>query len=317
MATPPPAGLPPLEVRGARRAFGADRGLDGVDLRLERGEIYGLLGPNGAGKTSLVRALCGRLRLDAGSVRVFGRDAQDAEARRGLGLVPQQIALYPELTVAENLELLGRLAGLPAGEAGPAVKDALGWIGLTDRAASLVATLSGGQQRRVNLAAATLHRPGVLLLDEPTVGVDPVAREQIHERLRDLRARGIAILLATHDMDQAAELCSRIGILVDGRIRAEGTLADLVHRAFGDARELRVSLASPPGDDTRRALAAEGLAGGADERTWSGPLTVGMEALPEIARRLAAAGVPLLELRLREPGLRGAFFRLTGRELGE
>ena len=173
MATPPPAGVPPLEVRGARRAFGADRGLDGVDLRLERGEIYGLLGPNGAGKTSLVRALCGRLRLDAGSVRVFGRDAQDAEARRGLGLVPQQIALYPELTVAENLELLGRLAGLPAGEAGPAVKDALGWIGLADRAASLVATLSGGQQRRVNLAAATLHRPAVLLLDEPTVGCRP------------------------------------------------------------------------------------------------------------------------------------------------
>jgi ABC-2 type transport system ATP-binding protein len=317
MATPTPTGVTPLEARGARRSFGADRGLDGVDLRLERGEVYGLLGPNGAGKTSLVRALCGRLRLDAGSVRLLGRDPRDAEARRGLGLVPQQIALYPELTVAENLELLGRLAGLPAAEAGPAVKDALGWIGLADRAASLVGTLSGGQQRRVNLAAATLHRPAVLLLDEPTVGVDPAAREQIHERLRDLRARGIAILLATHDMDQAAELCSRIGILVDGRIRAEGTLAELVRRAFGDAREMRVSLASPPGDDARRALAADGLAAGADERTWSGPLAVGLDALPAIARRLTAAGVPFLELRLREPGLRGAFFRLTGRELGE
>ena len=245
MATMPLAGLPPLEVHGARRAFGAGRGLDGVDLRLARGEIYGLLGPNGAGKTSLVRAICGRLRLDAGSVSLLGRDPGDAEARRGLGLVPQEIALYPELTVAENLELLGRLAGLPGGEAGPAVRDALGWIGLADRAASLVATLSGGQQRRVNLAAATLHRPAVLLLDEPTVGVDPAAREQIHERLRDLGARGIAILLATHDLDQAAELCGRIGILVDGRIRAEGTLAELVRRAFGDAREIRVSLASP------------------------------------------------------------------------
>ena len=317
MATPMPASLPPLEVRGARRAFGAGRGLDGVDLRLERGEIYGLLGPNGAGKTSLVRAICGRLRLDAGSVSLLGRDPRDAEARRGLGLVPQEVALYPELTVAENLELLGRLAGLPGGEAGPAVKDALGWIGLTDRAGSLVATLSGGQQRRVNLAAATLHRPAVLLLDEPTVGVDPAAREQIHERLRDLGARGIAILLATHDLDQAAELCGRIGILVDGRIRAEGTLDELVRRAFGDAREIRVTLASPPGDDARRALAAEGLAAGADTRTWSGPLAVGLDALPAIARRLAAAGVPLAELRLREPGLRGAFFRLTGRELGE
>jgi ABC-2 type transport system ATP-binding protein len=317
MATPTPAGAPPLEVRGARRSFAAGRGLDGVDLRLERGLIYGLLGPNGAGKTSLVRAICGRLRLEAGSVRLSGRDPGDPEARRGLGLVPQEIALYGELTVAENLELLGRLAGLPRGETGPAVVHALGWIGLADRAESVVATLSGGQQRRVNLAAATLHRPAVLLLDEPTVGVDPAAREQIHGQLRDLRARGIAILLATHDLDQAAELCDRIGILVDGRIRAEGTLAELVRQAFGDAREMRVTLASPPGDDTRRALAAEGLAAGTDPRMWSGPLALGLDALPAIARRLAAAGVPLAELRLREPGLRGAFFRLTGRELGE
>ncbi len=317
MSTPTPPGAPPLEVRGARRAFGAGRGLDGVDLRLERGQIYGLLGPNGAGKTSLVRAICGRLRLDSGSVSLLGRDPREAGARRGLGLVPQEIALYPELTVAENLDLLGRLAGLPRREAGPAVADALGWIGLADRAASLVATLSGGQQRRVNLAAATLHRPSVLLLDEPTVGVDPAAREQIHERLRDLCGRGLAILLATHDLDQAAELCGRIGILVDGRIRAEGTLAELVGRAFGEAREMRVVLAAPPGDDARRALATEGLAAGADPRSWSGPLGVGLEALPAVARRLAAAGVPLAELGLREPGLRGAFFRLTGRELGE
>ncbi len=264
-----------------------------------------------------MRAVCGRLRLDGGSVSLLGRDPADADARRRLGLVPQEIALYPELTVAENLELLGRLAGLPPGEAGRAVKDALAWIGLADRAASLVATLSGGQQRRVNLAAATLHQPAVLVLDEPTVGVDPAAREQIHERLRELGARGIAILLATHDLDQAAELCGRIGILVDGRLRAEGTLVELVRRAFGEAREMRVALASPPGEDARRALAAEGLAAGADTRTWSGPVGADLEVLPAIARRLAAAGVPLAELRLREPGLRGAFFRLTGRELGE
>ena len=306
----------PLEVRGAVRRFAGGRGLDGASLELRRGEIYALLGPNGAGKTSLVRAACGRLRLDAGEVLLLGADPRrEPSCRRGLGLVPQEIALYPELTVRENLEVLGRLAGLPAPDLPRAVAAALDWIGLADRAASRVGELSGGQKRRVNLAAGTLHGPAVLLLDEPTVGVDPQARERLHEMLRELRARGLAVLLATHDLDQAAELADRIGILVDGRVRAEGTLAELVERAFGGRRELALRLVAAPPSGTARALEAEGLRPGADDREWSGPLEGGLEALAGVGRRLAAAGVPLAELRLREPGLRGVFFRLAGREI--
>jgi ABC-2 type transport system ATP-binding protein len=305
-----------LEVRGLQRRFGEGRGLLGADLELRRGEIYALLGPNGAGKTSLVRAICGRLRLDGGEVRLLGGDPlRDASVRRGLGLVPQEIALYPELSVRENLEVLGRLAGLPAAELPRAVAEALDWIGLAERAGSRVAELSGGQKRRVNLAAGTLHGPEVLLLDEPTVGVDPSARERIHDMLRDLRGRGLAVLLTTHDLDQATELADRIGILVDGRIRAEGSLAELVEASFGGRRELALRLADGPGPDVARALEAEGLRAIAEGREWAGPLEGGFDALAGLGRRLAAAGVPIAELRLREPGLRGVFFHVAGREI--
>jgi ABC-2 type transport system ATP-binding protein len=304
-----------LEVRGARRDYGEGRGLAGADLTVRAGEIYGLLGPNGAGKTSLVRAIAGRLRLSAGQVRVAGRDPADPAARRALGLVPQEIALYPDLTVRQNLELLGRLAGLPRRAARARVDEALAWIDLADRAASRVATLSGGQKRRVNLAAGTLHDPALLVLDEPTVGVDPPARERLHALLADLRARGAALLLATHDLDQAEQLCDRIGIMVEGAVRAEGAPADLVRAAFGDGRELVVLLGMEPGPAARAALAAAGLAPGADGRAWSGAVPGGEEALPALMAALRASGAVVLETRLREPGLRGVFFRLAGREL--
>ena len=307
-----------LQVTAAARSYGGQRGLDGVTLSLRGGEIYALLGPNGAGKTSLVRAICGRVRLDSGTVRVGGADPRlDPSLRRRVGLVPQEIALYPDLTLRENLEVLGRLAGLAHGQVEAATSRALAWTGLGDRASSRVATLSGGMQRRVNLAAGALHRPEVLLLDEPTAGVDPQARERIHDLLRGLRGEGMAILLATHDLDQASELADRIGILVDGRLRAEGTLAALVEASFGSSRELSLHLAAAPGDDAVRLLRAEGLTPASDPRVWSGPLAGGYASVAALGQRLSAARVPLAELRLREPGLRGVFFRVAGREIEE
>jgi ABC-2 type transport system ATP-binding protein len=307
-----------LQVTAAARSYGGQRGLDGVTLSLRGGEIYALLGPNGAGKTSLVRAICGRVRLDSGTVRVQGADPRlDPSLRRRLGLVPQEIALYPDLTVRENLEVLGRLAGLARGEVEDAATRALAWTGLGDRASSRVATLSGGMRRRVNLAAGALHRPDVLLLDEPTAGVDPQARERIHDLLRGLRGQGMAILLATHDLDQAAELADRIGILVEGRLRAEGTLADLVEASFGSSRELSLHLAAAPDDDAVRLLRSEGLTSASDPRFWSGPLAGGYASVAALGQRLSDARVPLAELRLREPGLRGVFFRVAGREIEE
>ena len=312
----PAAGEVVLEVLGARRLFAGGRGLDGAALRLRRGEVYALLGPNGAGKTSLVRAICGRLRLEAGEVWLLGGDPRrDRSLRRRLGLVPQEIALYPDLTVRENLALFARLAGLPRRQVAAAVAEGLDWATLGDRAESPVGTLSGGQKRRANLAAGALHRPDVLLLDEPTVGVDPAARERLHAMLRDLRSRGTAILLATHDLDQATELADRIGILVDGRVAVEGTLAQLVADAFAGRRELSVRLAREPDATAAVVLAAEGLRAGREAREWSGSVDADLAQLPELGRRLGAAGVPVAEVRLREPGLRGVFFRVAGREL--
>jgi len=303
----------PLEVRDAVRSHPGGRGLHGASLSLRAGELYTLLGPNGAGKTSLVRAICGRLRLESGEVRIFGRDpGSDAGVRRRLGLVPQAIALYPDLTARENLEALGRLAGLGRGDAKRAARTALAWIGLEDRADSLARTLSGGMQRRLNLAAGVLHAPDLVLLDEPTAGVDPQAREQLHALLRELRSRGAALLLATPDLAQAEELSDRVGILVDGRLRDEGTPAELVTRAFGGAREVGVTLARSPEPRHELALGGEGLAPDDARRTWSGPLPGGLDALAGLGARLGQQGVPVAELRLREPGLRGVFMRLAG-----
>ena len=315
-----PIDSPVLVVENARRAFGARQALAGVGLTLRRGELYALVGRNGAGKTTLIRAICGRARLDAGSVRLDGVDpATDPAARRRLGLVPQEIALYPDLTALENLEILGQLAGLPAAEARRRAHEALTWIGLADRAKSRVATLSGGMKRRVNIAAGVLHDPALLLLDEPTVGVDPQARERIHEMLASLRARGMAILLTTHDLDQAALLADRIGILDDGVLRAEGTLAQLIATTLGHAREITVRLAAPPSGDAQRAVLAQlGLAPDpADPARLAGLVAGDLADALAAGRRLAEAGLSAAELSVREPSLYGVFFHVTGKELVE
>ncbi len=315
----PMSAEPLLTVHGARRAYGDRSALAGVSLALRAGEIYALLGRNGAGKTTLVRAVCGRVRLDAGEIRLAGRDpSRDRAVRRRLGLVPQEIALYPDLTARENLEVLGRLAGMPARDAARAALSALDWIGLAERAASRVETMSGGMKRRVNLAAGVLHAPDVLLLDEPTVGVDPQARERIHDLLLDLRRRGTALLLTTHDLAEAAALADRVGILDDGQLKAEGTVADLVARWFGGARQLALTLHHPPGEAARARLHALGLAPHAVEpRRWSGSLGGELADLPALGARLAADGLEALEVSLREPDLYGVFFKVTGRDLAE
>ncbi len=312
----PAGGAPALEVSGLRRAWGGRQALAGVDLELHGSEIYALLGPNGAGKTSLVRAICGRLRLDSGSVRLAGEDpAADPRARRLLGLVPQELALYPELTARENLEIFGCLLGLGRAAAGAAAERLLERVGLADRARDRVDTLSGGMKRRLNIAAGVIHGPRVLLLDEPTVGIDPAAREDVHELLRELRRDGLAILLTTHDLEQAAELADRVGVLIEGRLHAEGSVEELVRASFGDGKELLVSLAAAPAPPARERLAGAGLAPTGEPRLWTGRLAGGVAELARFSAALETAGLEVAELRVREPGLRGVFFRLAGREI--
>jgi ABC-2 type transport system ATP-binding protein len=310
-----PDRTPVLEVRGATKRFGSNAALQGVDLRIGAGEIYALLGPNGAGKTTLIRAISGRLGLDAGEIRIEGHSPRQRAARRLFGLVPQSIALYPHLTARENLIALGRLSGVPAREIATAADRALARISLSERAGDLTETLSGGMQRRLNIAAGTLHHPRLLLLDEPTVGVDVVAREEIHALLRELRGDGLAVLLTTHDLDQASELADRVGILAAGRLLAQGPPDVLVQEIFDGARELIVTLSRTPEQGARELLTAAGLAPLEQGLTWEGSLRGGLEQLEELSRRLGETGTAIGEVRVREPGLRGVFFHLTGQEL--
>src|SRR5579883_2527147 len=228
-----------LTVRNAVKRFGANKALDGVTLELHQGEWLALLGPNGAGKTTLVRAIAGRVRMDSGEVILPGG------GRDSLGVVPQEISLYPKLTAEENLSCFGALQGLQGKELQERVDWALQFTGLADRANELVGTFSGGMKRRLNIGCSVLHRPPVILLDEPTVGVDPQSRQRIWEMLGELRREGASLLLTTHQLDEAQQVCDRIVVIDHGRVIANGAFEDLVRQTVGPKRSILLRMESP------------------------------------------------------------------------
>jgi ABC-2 type transport system ATP-binding protein len=304
---PAEASITRLAVVGASHRFGTRVALANVNLELHEGEIFGLLGPNGAGKSTLMKAICGRLALDHGTITLDGADPRtDTHVRRKIGFVPQDIALYGYLTVRENLAVFAQLAGVARAEIADVIRRALEQTELTPRADQLCRTLSGGYQRRVNICASILHEPTLLVLDEPTVGIDIDAREAIHSLLLQLRARGTAILLTTHDLDQAQTLSDRIGIMQAGRFVREGTPADLLRAAFQGQTELITVLGNV---DANRAgaLRALGLTPTATPNTWmclAPPAAIDLQA---VSRRLVATGVTIKELRIRDPDLATLF----------
>jgi ABC-2 type transport system ATP-binding protein len=307
-----PGPAPILTVVNARHAYGARTVLRGVDLTLRRGEIYALLGPNGAGKTTLIRAVCGRLKPDEGEVRLGGRDPFHDRAARGLlGLVPQTVALYGHLTVAENLEVFGRLSGVKGSALKAASSRAMAVTHVADRARTLVKQLSGGLQRRVNIAAAILHHPSLLVLDEPTVGVDLPAREAVGEVLRTLRSEGVAIVMITHDLDQAGELADRVGFLRDGVMALEGEPERLITEAFGEQMEVQVDLFGASDASQELRLTAEGLVKGRSPGSWTCLSSDGYGLAARLDRRLKQAGLAAREVRVRRPSLQSLFSLVT------
>ena len=221
---------------GVRKRFGALEALAGLDLEVRTGEIYGLLGPNGSGKTTFIRCVAGLLRPDGGTLTVLGRTPREAVAAGRIGYMTQAAALYGDLSVHENLAFFARLEGVD--DADGRIERALRTVDLLDRTRSIVSTLSGGMRTRVSLAAALLHEPDLLLLDEPTVGVDPVQRQEFWTHFRALAARGVTLLVSSHVMDEASR-CDRLGLLRAGHLLAEGTAADLVART--GARDLEAA----------------------------------------------------------------------------
>jgi ABC-2 type transport system ATP-binding protein len=327
IAAVPEPGIAVLQIRGARKRFGETTALDGADLTLHAREWLGLLGPNGAGKTTLIRAVSGRVRLDQGEIQLLGevvgrssgfpsplsrRESPMGGGERGeIGVVPQDIALYPLLTARENLAAFGALHGLAGARLSERVAWALSWTGLEERGRQSVKTFSGGMKRRLNLACGVLHQPDVVLLDEPTVGVDPQSRQRIWEMLAELRAAGAALLLTTHQLDEAQQVCDRIAILDHGRTIAAGTFDQLLATTVGRGRRIIVHLDRvAPAQLSSAGLAAEGT-------TLHGQVENLANELPRLLARISETGAVVEDIEIAAPNLQAVFLHLTGRELRE
>jgi ABC-2 type transport system ATP-binding protein len=304
-----------------RKRFGAIEALRGISLSVSPGEIYGLLGPNGAGKSTTISILCGLVTPDAGEVRLNGVDVgqRPLEARRSLGVVPQEVALYTELSATDNLRFFGRLYGVRGADLARRTGEVLARVGLAERAREPVERYSGGMLRRLNIAIGVLHGPQAVLLDEPTVGLDPQTRLSILELVRAIAREGAAVLYTTHYLDEAERLCDRIGIIDHGAILAEGTLAEL-RQAAGEREivalrgtfqpeAITAGLGGALGDATLTLIKAD-----VTELLFS--LESAERQLPELLARAAALG-QVREVAVKQPSLENLFIKLTGRELRE
>lgn len=315
---------PAIEARGLVKIYGASRALDGIDLTVRRGQVFGLLGPNGAGKTTTIRILATLTRPDGGTARVLGHDVlTGADAiRSGVAVTGQFASLDEDLTGYENLLLLGRLRGLSPAAARRRADDLLAVFDLTRSAGRPVSGYSGGMRRRLDIGAGLVVTPELLFLDEPTTGLDPRSRNQVWELVRRITAAGTTVLLTTQYLDEADQLADRIAVVDNGRIVAEGTSADLKSRVGSGTLRLRLL------DGGQRPQALRILAGALEGtvRAASDPhsLSVLLASRPggttdvgrlvgQATTRLAEAGVGIAELVLGSPSLEEAFLTLTGR----
>ncbi|HEY1239494.1 MAG TPA: ABC transporter ATP-binding protein [Bryobacteraceae bacterium] len=301
-----------------RKAYGGVVAVDNVSLRADPGQILGLLGPNGAGKSTTVSMVAGLLRPDSGSVKIEGRPiVADSDAtKRRIGLVPQDLALFEELPARENLFLFAALYGLAGAAANRAIAETLDLVGLADRGRDRVRTYSGGMKRRLNLAAALLHDPQILLLDEPTVGVDPQSRNAIFENLEALRQKGKTLVYTTHYMEEAERLCDRIIIIDHGKVIADDTLEGL-YRRLPVSNLLVIEL-----ENGRNGLPVEDLrivSGVRSAELSGGTLRVGVHDLaagtPVVLQWLVERGNPYRHVVSERADLETVFLTLTGRSL--
>jgi ABC-2 type transport system ATP-binding protein len=311
------AGQRMLECRGLRRSFGDLVAVDGVGFHIDSGEAYGLLGPNAAGKTTTISMIVGLLERDDGEVVVAGQPmtTHAIRAKSAIGYVPQDLAIYPDLSARENLVFFARLYGMGSAQAKRRSDEVLELTGLADRAGDQTKKYSGGMKRRLNIGIGLLHRPKLLILDEPTAGVDPQSRNAILQSVESLSSAGMAVLYTTHYMEEAERLCDRVGIIDHGRLIAEGTRKELVS-LVGERDQVHMSATG------ELARAAAALAA----RPWVHEASVpggGIDLvvddargnLPAILTDAAAAGAAIKSVEVTEPDLEAVFLHLTGRAL--
>jgi len=306
-----------LECEDLRKTFGERVAVDGVGFAIASGETYGLLGPNGAGKTTTISMVCGLLRRDSGRVTLQGRelDTGTVEVKAGVGFVPQEIAIYPDLTARENLRFLGRLYGLSGRDLDDRIGRILDTVGLTDRGNERTNAYSGGMKRRLNIGLGMLNDPALLVLDEPTAGVDPQSRNAILDSVKMLASEGMAVLYTTHYMEEAERLCDRVGILDEGVLKAEGTHRGLIS-LVGEHDRLRIDAR---GDLAAAATAALAVPGVTEAVPRDGGLDVLARdvraSLAEIVRAVDGTGTGITSMEVNEPNLEAVFLHLTGKAL--
>ncbi|MFG1212274.1 ABC transporter ATP-binding protein [Xanthobacter flavus] len=303
---------PPLAILGLTAGYGARTVLAGVDLVLRAGTVTALVGPNGAGKSTLVRAICGRIPPRTGVIRICGIPAAESEARARIGLAPQDIALYRALTIAENLAVFARLAGVRRADVAACVARVMARTGIEERANERIDRLSGGWQRRANVAAALVGNPRLLVLDEPTVGVDAPARADLAALVQRLAADGLGILVITHDFAFAEEVAERVAILSEGRIALEGRLAALIAARFPNQRRAAVTFATPPSANGRQVLALRGLTGDEGGTSFSGVVSDTPEGAGGLIAALKVAGLVPRTIAFEAAGLDALYADVTG-----
>jgi len=299
-----------LELAGLGKDYGERTAVKALDLTVTKGEILGLLGPNGAGKTTTISMASGVVTPTRGKVTIGGVELakQPRVAKAKLGLVPQDLALYEELSALQNLTFFAALYGFHGKLAAEHVAWALGVVGLADRAKDIVKTYSGGMQRRLNIAAGLVHKPELLILDEPTVGVDPQSRNHIFDTVRTLRASGITVIYTSHYMEEVEALCDRVAIMDGGAIVALGTIGELVAKYAGKGVELEVT------GDLEQAAAAAG-AHGTVTREGNVLRVEPTAGLAPLFAAIEATGVTIARIESRQATLETAFLALTGRGL--
>ncbi|HSM43517.1 MAG TPA: ABC transporter ATP-binding protein [Acidimicrobiia bacterium] len=299
------------------KRYGDLTAVDEVSLAISAGETFGLLGPNGAGKTTTISMICGLLEPDSGSVVVDGEriETNSTRGRSAIGLVPQQLAIYPDLTGEENLAFFGRLYGLAGSTLADRVAEVLSIVGLAERKDDQTKEYSGGMQRRLNIGIGLLHRPRLLVLDEPTVGVDPQSRNAILESVESLSGEGMAVLYTTHYMEEAERLCDRVAIIDEGKLQAQGTRRDLVSMV---GEKDRVSI-SATGDLAGASESLRRISGVTDASASDHSIEIlatdASAILPALLSSVTESGGSITGVEVKEPNLEAVFLHLTGKAL--
>ncbi len=306
-----------IEVKNLHKSFSNLKAVDGISFEVAQGEIFSLLGPNGAGKTTTISMLSCLLRPDEGEALVMGHSIQDDQmgVKSVLGVVPQEIALYNDLSARENLTFWGKMYGLRGAPLKKRVDEVLEVIGLTDRAKDRVGKYSGGMKRRVNIGVALLHKPKVIYMDEPTVGIDPQSRRNILDSVVALKNQGMTVLYTTHYMEEAQELSDHIAIMDTGKVIAYGTNAELV-KIVGQMDRITLTVSA---DGGRVAEAWKAVKGVKQVKAEDGTLVVLAEdsnqVLPRLFEAASTQGTRITSVAIQEPNLEAVFLHLTGKAL--